>query len=83
VAVPLRDRAPTAGSVLAAGVWLHHGHGGLWTWLLAASDLVAATVFVFGTRAGLAELAEWVYAAVAVLAAGGWLAVAAPSPPAT
>ncbi len=69
--------ATTAGAVLAAGGWLHHGHAGQWPWLLAASDLAAAALFVLGARLGLARLAERVYAAVAVLAAGGWLAVAA------
>jgi hypothetical protein len=69
--------ATTAGAVLAAGWWLHHGHAGLWPWLLAASDLAAFTLTVFGARIGLSRLAERVYAAVAVLLAGGWLAVAA------
>ena len=67
----------TAGAVLAAGGWLHHGHAGQWPWLLAASDLAAAALVVLGARVGLAQLAERVYAAAAVLAAGGWLAVAA------
>ena len=69
--------ATTAGAVLAAGWWLHHGHADLWAWLLAASDLAAFTLAVLGARIGLPRLAERVYAAVAVLAAGGWLAVAA------
>jgi S-DNA-T family DNA segregation ATPase FtsK/SpoIIIE len=69
--------ATTAGAVLLAGWWLHHGHASLWTWLLAASDLAAFALAMFGARIGLARLAERVYAAVAVLAAGGWLAVAA------
>ncbi|MGH3245343.1 MAG: FtsK/SpoIIIE domain-containing protein, partial [Trebonia sp.] len=69
--------ATTAGAVLAAGWWLHHGHVGLWTWLLAASDLTAFALFAWGARIGLRRLAERVYAAMAVLAAGGWLAVAA------
>ena len=69
--------ATTAGAVLAAGWWLHHGHPGLWPWLLAVSDLAAFALFVFGARIGLSRLAERVYAAAAVLAAGGWLAVAA------
>jgi S-DNA-T family DNA segregation ATPase FtsK/SpoIIIE len=69
--------AATAGAVLAAGWWLHHGHDRLWPWLLAASDLAAFALSTFGARIGLSRLAERVYAAVAVLAAGGWLAVAA------
>ena len=69
--------ATTASAVLAAGWWLHLGHAGLWPWLLAASDLAAFALSVFGGRVGLPRLAERVYAAVAVLAAGGWLAIAA------
>jgi FtsK/SpoIIIE family len=69
--------ATTAGAVLLAGWWLHHGHTDLWTWLLAVSDLAAFAVTMFGRRIGLSRLAERVYAAVAVLAAGGYLAVAA------
>ena len=68
--------ATTAGAVLAAGSWLHHGHADLWTWLLAISDLAAFALAVFGARIGLSRLTERVYVAVAVLAAGGWLAVA-------
>ena len=66
-----------AGAVLAAGWWLRHGHPGLWPWPLALSDLAASALMVLGGRTGLDRLAERVYAAVAVLAAGGWLAVAA------
>jgi FtsK/SpoIIIE family len=69
--------ATTAGAVLAAGWWLHHGHAAQWPLVLAASDLAASALAVLGTRIGLAPLAERVYAAVVVLAAGGWLAVAA------
>jgi hypothetical protein len=69
--------ATTAGAVLVAGWWLHHGHAGLWPWLLAASDLAAFPLAILGGRVGLPRLAERVYAAVAVLAAGGWLAIAA------
>jgi S-DNA-T family DNA segregation ATPase FtsK/SpoIIIE len=69
--------ANMASAVLAAGWWLHLGHAGLWTWLLAASDLTAFALFAWGARIGLPRLSERVYAAVAVLASGGWLAVAA------
>ncbi len=69
--------AATAGAVLAAGWWLRHGHASLWPWILAASDLAAFALTIFGARIGLSRLAERVYAAVAVVAAGGWLAVAA------
>jgi S-DNA-T family DNA segregation ATPase FtsK/SpoIIIE len=69
--------ATTAGVILGAAWWLHHGHASLWAWLLAASDLAAWALVVFGGRIGLSRLAERVYAGAAVLAAGGWLAVAA------
>ena len=69
--------ATAAGAVLLAGGWLHHGHSHLWAWVLATSDLAAFVLLTQGGRMGLARLAERVYAAVAVLAAGGWLAVAA------
>jgi hypothetical protein len=69
--------ATTAGAVFLAGGWLHHGHAGLWAWLLAASGLAAFALAMSGARIGLPRLAERVYAATAVLAAGGWLAVAA------
>jgi S-DNA-T family DNA segregation ATPase FtsK/SpoIIIE len=69
--------ATTAGAVLAAGWWLHHEHASQWPWLLAASDLSAAALTALGARIGLARLAERVYTAIAVLTAGGWLAVAA------
>jgi len=69
--------ATTAGAVLVAGWWLHHGHASQWPWLLTVSDLAAAALFVLGARIGLARLSERVYASVVVLAVGGWLAVAA------
>jgi S-DNA-T family DNA segregation ATPase FtsK/SpoIIIE len=67
----------TAGAVLAGGWWLRHGHDHLWPWPLAISDLAAFALFIWGARTGMSRLAERVYAAVAVLVAGGWLAVAA------
>jgi hypothetical protein len=69
--------ATTAGTVLGAGWWLHHGHASMWTWLLAASDVTAFALAVFGARFGLPRLAERVYVAAVVLTAGGYLAVAA------
>jgi hypothetical protein len=44
--------AVTAGAVLAAGGWLHHGHHSLWPWLLAASDLAALVLFKLGAHPG-------------------------------
>jgi S-DNA-T family DNA segregation ATPase FtsK/SpoIIIE len=69
--------AITAGAVLAAGWWLHRGHTDRWPWPLAISDLAAFALFTWGVRIGLSHLAERVYAAVTVLAAGGWLGGAA------
>jgi S-DNA-T family DNA segregation ATPase FtsK/SpoIIIE len=69
--------AATAGAILLAGWWLHDGHADLWALLLAASDLAAFALTVFGARVGLSQLAERVYVAIATLAAGGWLTVAA------
>jgi S-DNA-T family DNA segregation ATPase FtsK/SpoIIIE len=68
--------AVTAGAVLAAGWWLHHRHDVLWPWPLIVSDLVAFALIALGRRIGLDRLAERVYAAAAILAAGWWLAVA-------
>ena len=68
--------AAAAGAVLAAGWWLHVTHPQWWAWLLAASDMAACALVIFGTRLSLTRLAERVYAATTVLAAGGWLAVA-------
>ena len=64
-----RSSRPAGGSTTGTRTW--------WAWLLAVSDLAAFALVVFGARIGLSRLAERVYAAVAVLAAGGWLAVAA------
>jgi S-DNA-T family DNA segregation ATPase FtsK/SpoIIIE len=69
--------ATTAGAALGAGWWLHAAHPHWWPFALAASDLAASALFVFGGRVGLPRLMERVYAAAAVLVAGGWLAVAA------
>lgn len=69
--------ATTAGALLLSGWWLHHGHVSLWPWVLAVSDLAAFALTVFGTRIGLDRLTERTYAAATVLAAGGYLAVAA------
>ena len=69
--------AVTAGAVVAGGWWLRHGHDHLWPWPLAISDLAAFALLIWGGRIGLSRLVERVYAAVAVLVAGGWLAVAA------
>ena len=69
--------ATTAGAAFGAGWWLHAAHSHWWAFVLGVSDVAASALFVFGGRIGLTRLAERVYAAAAVLAAGAWLAVAA------
>jgi hypothetical protein len=71
----------TAAATFGAGWWLHATHPHWWALLLAVSSLIASALGVFGERIGLNRLAERIYAATAVLAAGGWLAVAAPLGP--
>jgi hypothetical protein len=68
--------AVLAGVVLAAGWWLHVAHPAWWPFFLVASDLAAFALVMLGARIRLTLLAERVYAAAAVLAVGGWLAIA-------
>ena len=69
--------ATSAAATLATGWWLHATHPHWWALLLVLSTVAASALSVFGERIGLMRLAERIYAATAVLAAGGWLAVAA------
>jgi hypothetical protein len=64
-------------AVLSAGWWLHLTHPRWWPCLAAASALSAGVLAVFGSRFGLSQRGERVYAAVTTMAAGGWLAAAA------
>jgi hypothetical protein len=68
--------ATTASAVLGAGSWVHAAHPRCWPYILIASGLTAFGFTKFGSRIGLARLAERVYAAATTLAVGGWLAVA-------
>jgi hypothetical protein len=68
--------AVTAGTVLAAGWWLHAAHPAWWPFPLVASDLAALALLMLGARIRQTPLAERVYAASAALAVGGWLAIA-------
>jgi hypothetical protein len=68
--------AVMAGAVLAAGWWLHAAHPGWWPFLLVVSDLAAFALVMLGGHIRLTPLADRVYAAVAALAVGGWLAIA-------
>ena len=66
----------------AAARWLH-GHDAHWWPLIAV--LAAASVPVLavaGSRIGLADLAERIYASTVTTSAGGWLAVATAAGPA-
>jgi FtsK/SpoIIIE family/IclR helix-turn-helix domain len=69
--------ATTASAVLGAGWWMHAALPHWWWCLLAISDLAAGALVMFGARLGLERIAERVYAAAVVVAAGAWLAVAA------
>jgi hypothetical protein len=62
--------------ILGAGWWAHRAHVHWWPYLLVGSALAAWALIAFGARLGLPQVAERVYAAVIVLAAGAWLAVA-------
>ena len=68
--------AVTAGAVLAAGCWLHATHPRWWAPSLAMAYLTALGAGALGARLGLARIAERIYAAGVVVAAGAWLASA-------
>jgi S-DNA-T family DNA segregation ATPase FtsK/SpoIIIE len=63
-------------AVLAAGAWTHAAHPHWWPYLIAVTALATGALAVLGARAGLVRLAERLYAATTVLAAGSWLAAA-------
>jgi hypothetical protein len=65
-----------AGTVFAAGWWLHQGLAHQWQWILWLSALTAWALIPFGARLGVSRLADRTYAAASTLAAGGWLATA-------
>jgi len=67
----------TAAAVLGTGWWVNHARSHWWPYLLAGSALAAWVLATFGARLGMPRLAERLYAAASVFAAGGWLAVAA------
>ena len=70
-----------AATTLAAAGVLHVTHPG-WRWdILAAATMIALGLAIFGRRLGLVTLAERLYAAIVVLADGGWLAAATAAGP--
>jgi len=56
--------------------WLHAAHPRWWPMILAGAVVAACAAVVLGRRAGLPVLPERLYAATALLAAGGWMAAA-------
>ena len=65
-----------AGAILGIAGWLHADHRHWWVLVLAIAVVAAGALMTFG-RTWLAALTERLYAAVTVLAAGGWAATAA------
>ena len=72
-----------AATIMAAGWWLHSTHPHWWPYLAGLAAAVAWALVVFGAKAGLPALVERLYAATVMLAAGGWLAAATATGPAT
>ena len=73
----------TVALATAAVAWWLHGHDRHWWPLIAA--LTAASVpavALIGSRIGLADLAERIYASTVTASAGGWLAAATAAGPA-
>lgn len=73
------ELAPIAvlATLAGAGYWTHAAMGRWWGLILAGSCATAWLIAMLGTRLGLPTLAERIYTAGTVLAAGGWLAGAA------
>jgi hypothetical protein len=66
-----------ASTVLGAGWWVHHAHPHWWPYFAITSGVASCTIATLGRWVGLPRPSERIYAAVATLASGGWLAVAA------
>lgn len=65
-----------AAVIMGASWWLHTGHARWWGYVLAVALVTAGTVATFGARLGMPAVTERVYAAMTMLAAGGWMAAA-------
>ncbi len=66
----------TGAIVLGAAAWLHAERPHWWGYVLAIAAAAAGGLAALGARIGIPALAERLYAAVTVLAAGGWIAAA-------
>jgi hypothetical protein len=66
-----------AGAVFLAGWWAHLGTPHWYPFFIAGSAAAAWLLVTFGAWLGLPWLADRVYAALTVFAAGGWVAFAA------
>jgi hypothetical protein len=65
-----------AAMTLGAPGWTHAAFARWWALILISSTLAAWLIAFFGTRVGLAPIAERAYAATVTFAVGGWLAIA-------
>jgi hypothetical protein len=63
-------------TVMLTAWWLHGAHARWWPLILAGAVIAACAAMVLGRRLGLPVLPERLYAATALLAAGGWAAAA-------
>jgi S-DNA-T family DNA segregation ATPase FtsK/SpoIIIE len=72
------ELAPVAVAValVVVSLWAHAVHPGAAVPILAMAPAVAGVVVAFGSRAGLAPLAERAYAGAVILGGGAWLALA-------
>lgn len=72
------ELAPVAVAVLllATGWWLHARYPHDWRYVLTSSSLIAWLIIPFGEALRLAPIAERVYAATVIFAAGVWVAAA-------
>ena len=61
---------------LVAACWTHATLAKWWALILIGSTVTGGLTAIFGSRFGLAPIAERVYAATATFTVGGWLALA-------
>ena len=65
-----------AAMTLVAACWTHASLAKWWALILIGSTVAGALTAIFGSRFGLAPIAERVYAATATFTVGSWLALA-------
>jgi hypothetical protein len=63
-------------TVMLTAWWLHAAHPRWWPMILAGAAVASCAAVVLGRRLSLPVLAERLYAALVVLAAGAWIAAA-------